>query len=153
FTDPNTISQGLMNDISADSLTADLFALNSFQNRNTFSDTASATFGIGASRRWVYNKFIQYSQANGSRLQTGSLKFTYNPSSASCSESPAIMTHYDVLAVLPGSQTADKSLVIIEAHMDSRNSSNCDVNGSASGIGDNATGTAMVLELARVMSK
>jgi len=37
--------------------------------------------------------------------------------------------------------------------MDSRNSSNCDVTGSAPGIGDNATGTALVLELARVMSK
>jgi hypothetical protein len=37
--------------------------------------------------------------------------------------------------------------------MDSRNVSNCDVTGSATGIGDNATGTAMVMELARVMSK
>jgi hypothetical protein len=153
ITDPNTISQGLMSDISADSLTADLLALNSFQNRNTFSDTNSSTFGIGAARRWVYNKFIQFSQANESRLQAGYLKFTYNPSSAGCSESPAIMTHYDVLAVLPGSQTTNKSLLIIEAHMDSRNSNNCDVSGSAPGIGDNATGTAMVLELARVMSK
>ncbi len=153
ITDPNTISQGLLNNISADSLTADLLALNNFQNRNTFSDTSSAIRGIGAARRWVYNKFIQYSQANGNRLQTGYLQFTYNPSTAGCSESPAIKTHYDVLAVLPGSQTANKSLLIIEAHMDSRNSSNCDVSGSAPGIGDNATGTAMVLELARILSK
>src|SRR6201999_2597403 len=98
-------------------------------------------------------KFLQYSQANGSRLQVGYLKFTYNPSSASCTESPSIKTHYDVLAVLPGSQVANPSLIIIEAHMDSRNVDNCDVSGSAPGIGDNATGTAMVLELARVMSK
>jgi Peptidase family M28 len=153
ITDPNTISQGLLSNISADSMTAELFTLNSFQNRNTFSDTTSSTFGIGATRRWVYNKFLQYSQATGSRLQVGYLKFTYNPSSAGCTESPAIKTHYDVLAVLPGSQTTDNSLVIIEAHMDSRNSDNCDVSGSAPGIGDNATGTAMVLELARVMSK
>src|SRR5580698_771533 len=54
ITDPNVISQGLLSNISADSLTADLFALNSFQNRNTFSDTSSATTGIGAARRWVY---------------------------------------------------------------------------------------------------
>ncbi|HEV3414699.1 MAG TPA: M28 family peptidase [Puia sp.] len=153
ITDPNTISKGLLSNISADSLTVDLFALNSFQNRNTFSDTTSSTFGIGASRRWVYNKFLQYSQANGSRLQLGYLQFNYNPSNAGCSESPAIKTHYDVLAVLPGSQTADKSLIVVEAHMDSRNSNNCDVSGSAPGIGDNATGTAMVLELARVMSQ
>jgi hypothetical protein len=153
ITDPNVISQGLLSSISADSLTASLYALNSFQNRNTFSDTSSSTFGIGAARRWVYNKFVEYSQATGSRLQVGYLKFTYNPSSYPCTESPSIQTHYNVLAVLPGSQTADKSLIIIEAHMDSRNANNCDAAGSAPGIGDNATGTAMVLELARIMSQ
>jgi hypothetical protein len=153
ITDPNVISQGLLSNISPDSLTATLYALNSFQNRNTFSDTSSATSGIGATRRWVYGKFLQYSQANNSRLQVGYLKFTYNPSSYPCTESPSIQTHYNVLAVLPGSQTTDRSLIIIEAHMDSRDANNCDVSGSAPGIGDNATGTAMVLELARVMSQ
>jgi hypothetical protein len=153
ITDPNVISQGLLSNISGDSLTATLYALNSFQNRNTFSDTSSATSGIGATRRWVYSKFLQYSQANNSRLQVGYLKFTYNPSSYPCTESPSIQTHYNVLAVLPGSQTTDKSLIIIEAHMDSRDANNCDATGSAPGIGDNATGTAMVLELARVMSQ
>jgi hypothetical protein len=153
ITDPNTISAGLLKNISPDTLKADLFALNDFQNRNTFSDTTSATTGIGAARRWVYNKFIQYSQAAGSRLQVGYLKFTYNPASYPCTESPSIQTHYDVLAVLPGSQTTDKSLIIIEAHIDSRNANNCDATGSAPGIGDNATGTAIVMELARVMSQ
>src|ERR1700722_3110402 len=52
ITDPDVISQGLLGNISADSLTADLYALNSFQNRNTFSDTSAATTGIGATRRW-----------------------------------------------------------------------------------------------------
>src|ERR1700743_1053727 len=60
ITDPNTISQGLLNKLSADSPPADLPALNNFNNRNTFSDTTSLTFGIGASRRWVYSKFVQY---------------------------------------------------------------------------------------------
>src|SRR5580704_13586883 len=130
ITDPNTISAGLLQNISADTLKADLFALNDFQNRNTFSDTTSATTGIGAARRWVYNKFIQYSQAAGSRLQVGYLKFTYDPTSYPCTESPSIKTHYDVLAVLPGSQNTDKSLIIIEGHIDSRNVDNCDGTGS-----------------------
>jgi hypothetical protein len=150
---PNTISAGLQQSISTDSLTADLYALNSFQNRNTFSDTTSTTTGIGATRRWVYNKFLQYSKAAGSRLQVGYLKFTYNPTSYPCTENPSIQTHYDVLAVLPGSQTTDKSLIIVEGHMDSRNANNCDATGSAPGMGDNATGTAIVMELARVMSQ
>src|SRR5215472_3003361 len=69
ITNPAIVSAGLVHDVSADSLKAYLFALNGFQNRNTFSDTSSSTFGIGAARRWVYNKFLQYSAANESRLR------------------------------------------------------------------------------------
>jgi len=153
ITDPSIISAGLLNDISADSLKADLIALNAFHNRNMFSDTTSSTTGIGATRRWIYNKFIQYSQANEGRLRPAYLKFTYAPSTYGCAGVGSNSTQYNVMAVLPGSQTANPSLIIIEAHMDSRNSSNCDVSGSAPGIGDNATGTALVMELARVLSK
>ena len=55
--------------------------------------------------------------------------------------------------MLPGSQTSDKSLVIVEGHVDSRNDSLCSLTTNAFGIGDNATGAALVMELARVMSK
>ena len=147
ITDPATISAGMLADISPDSLKAYMIMLNSFQNRNTFSDTNSSSFGIGAARRWVLSKFQQYSAANESRLRSAYLTFTYSGCSSSISK------HADVIAALPGSQTANKSLIIVEAHIDSRNNSNCDVTGSAPGIGDNATGTALVLELARVMSK
>ena len=154
ITDPGTISAGLLSDISTDSLSADLFMLNSFGNRNMFSDTTSSTFGIGATRRWVYNKFLQYSAANGNRLRVGYLKFNYPPSAyTGCTTTSTNPTHYNVLAVLPGSQTTNKSLIIVEGHMDSRNVSNCDITGSAPGMGDNATGTALVMELARVLSK
>jgi len=153
ITDPSVVSSGLLNDISADSLKADLLALVGFQNRNTFSDTSSTTRGIGAARRWVYNKFLQYSAANDNRLRPAYLTFTYAPASAGCSGTSSINKHADVIAVLPGSQISNKSLIIIEGHMDSRNVSNCDVTGSAQGAGDNATGSALVMELARVMSK
>ena len=151
--DPGLVSAGLLNDISADSLRADLFMLNSFYNRNMFSDTTSITTGIGATRRWVYSMFQKYSAANENRLRPAYLKFTYAPSSYPCTGVGNNSTQYNVMAVLPGSQTVNPSIIIIEGHMDSRNVSNCDVTGSAPGIGDNATGTALVMELARVLSK
>jgi hypothetical protein len=151
--DPGLVSAGLLNDISADSLRADLFMLNSFFNRNMFSDTTSTTTGIGATRRWVYSMFQKYSAANQNRLRPAYLKFTYAPSTYGCTGIGSNSTQYNVMAVLPGSQTVNPSLIIIEGHMDSRNVSNCDVTGSAPGIGDNATGTALVMELARVLSK
>lgn len=154
ITDPGIVASGLLNDISADTLKADLFALNSFSNRNMFSDTTSATTGIGAARRWIYNRFQLYSQSNENRLRVAYLKFTYPPSAyTGCTTSSTNPTHYDVLAVLPGSQTTNRSIIVIEGHMDSRNVSNCDITNSAPGMGDNATGTALVMELARVMSK
>src|SRR5215831_17277940 len=64
ITDPATIAAGLLRDISVDTLRADLFMLNSFYNRNMFSDTTSTTTGIGAARRWVYSEFAKYSAAN-----------------------------------------------------------------------------------------
>jgi len=146
ITNPDIISAGLLGGISPDSLKADLFAMRGFQNRNTFSDTVSNTRGIGAARRWVLKKFQQYSSANENRLRVAYLQFTYTPASAGCSGTSSINRHYNVLGVLPGSQTADKSLIIVEGHLDSRNSNNCDVTGDAFGIGDNATGSALVME-------
>lgn len=151
ITDPDIISAGLMNRISADSLKADLITLANFKNRNTFSDTTSNTKGIGAARRWVFSKFLQYSAANEGRLKPAYLWFRYDPSDAKCTGSNVLQAN--VIAVLPGSQVTNPSLIIVEGHMDSRNSDNCDVTGSAPGIGDNATGSALVMELARVLSK
>jgi len=153
ITDPGIISAGLAAGISPDSLKADLFALRKFQNRNMFSDTSSTTRGIGAARRWVYNKFLQYSNANEGRLKVSYLQFDYDPASYPCTVSPSITKHSNIMAVLPGSQTTNKSLIIVEGHFDSRNANICDVTGDAFGIGDNATGAALVMELARVMSK
>jgi len=156
ITNPNVISQGLLNGISADSLKATLFKLRGFQNRNMFSDTVSNTRGIGASRRWVLSKFQEYSAANDNRLQTGYLQFNYAPlnSTVACPASVSLISkHSDIIAILPGSQTTDKSLIIIEGHIDSRNDSLCSLTTNAFGIGDNATGAALVMELARVMSK
>ncbi len=145
ISDPNIISAGLLNEISADSMKATLFALKGFKNRNTGSDTVSSTIGIGAARRWVFRKFQQFSAANENRLRSAYLQFDLNICGAT--------RHRNVLAVLPGSQVADNSVILIEAHMDSRCESLCDIGCNAFGIEDNATGTALVIELARVMSR
>ncbi|MHA4809614.1 M28 family peptidase [Flavitalea flava] len=147
--DPGIISSGLVNGISPDTLKASLFALKNFQNRNTFSDTLSSTRGIGAARRWVYRQFLRYSAVNQNRLRVAYLEFDYS----GCPATSSITRHSNIIAVLPGSQTGNKSLIVIEGHVDSRNANNCDISGNAPGIGDNATGTALVMELARVLSQ
>ena len=72
---PDTIAKGINKRISADSLKAYLEVLRTFKNRNTGSDTVSKTTGIGAARRWVYSKFLQFSKANENRLIASYLQF------------------------------------------------------------------------------
>ncbi|MBA3647802.1 MAG: M28 family peptidase [Chitinophagales bacterium] len=143
--DPNVISQGINDFINSDSLKADLEKLGTFFNRNTASDTVSPTRGIGAARRWVYQKFQQFSTSNSGHLLSSYLQFD----TTICT----MRRHRDVFAVLPGTDTSDHSIIIIESHLDSRCVDNCDTSCLAEGIDDNGSGTALVIELARVLSK
>ncbi len=143
--DPATISEALANQINPDSMKATLLALRPFHNRNTGSDTLSDAKGIGAARRWVLSQFDRYSIDNGGRLVTGYLQFDQDV----C----GMGRHKNVVAVLPGRDSSDPSSIIIEAHLDSRCAENCDIDCLAEGMEDNGSGVALVLELARIMSK
>ena len=141
--DPDYLSSYINDNLSADSLKALLFELNAFENRNTGSDTTSATFGIGAARRWAYQRMRGYSAAANGRLEVSYLQFDQNICDMG--------QHRNVFAVLPGSDPAAGSL-LIEGHLDSRCEDGCDTACRAQGMEDNASGSALVLELARVMS-
>ncbi len=142
---PDSIATGIMSEVNPDSLKSYIITLASFGNRNTGSDTVSNTFGVGASRRWVYQKFMEFSLANENRLIPSYLQFDQ----LICTTPQ----HRNIFAVLPGMDTADHRVIFVEAHMDSRCESLCDSLCQAEGVEDNATGTALVIELARVMSK
>ena len=135
--------------VSPDSLKSWLQQLEAFGTRHTYSDTVSNTSGIGAVRRWVFGKFQQFSAANDDRLIPAYLQFDYSDTTV-CGPAQGWR---DVFAVLPGDDTTNKSIVLIEAHMDSRCADNCDPTCSAPGAEDNGSGSALVIELARVMSR
>ena len=142
---PDDAIDALLNDIRPDSLKHYLEILASFGNRNTASDTVSSTFGIGASRRWAFSKFQEFSTLNENRLITSYLQFDQDI----C----GMGQHRNVFTVLPGIGPQKHQVIIVEAHMDSRCESGCDINCQAEGMEDNGSGTALVLELARVMAK
>lgn len=143
--DPDVISTSLLQDIDPDSLKSLLIAMRTFENRNTGSDTLSPTRGIGAARRWALDKFNSYSAANENRLLTGYLQFVQDVCGVS--------SHKNIVAVLPGRDISDPAPIIIEGHIDSRCADVCDIDCLAEGMEDNGSGTALVMELARVMSR
>ncbi|MEO5673594.1 MAG: M28 family peptidase [Chitinophagales bacterium] len=142
---PDTIVQGIITRISTDTLLSYINKLASFQNRNTGSDTVSSTKGIGAARRWVYQKFSEIGAANNNRLIPSYLQFD----STICT----IKQHRSPFAVLPGLDTSDPSIIIIESHLDSRCEALCDTSCTAQGVDDNGSGTALVVEIARILSR
>lgn len=142
--DPYAISESIEGLVDPDSMKATLLYLQRFHNRNTASDTISPDTGIGAARTWVLSQFDRYSENQFGRMVTGYLEFDQDV----C----GMQRHKNVVAVLPGQDTSDPSAIIIEAHLDSRCSDNCDIHCLAQGMEDNASGVALVLELARVMS-
>jgi hypothetical protein len=142
---PDSIAAYAQAHISADSLHSYIAQLSRFGNRNTGSDTVSNTWGIGAARRWVLQKFNTISAENEHRLLSGYLQFDR----LICT----VNQHRNIIAVLPGSDTTAKGFVLMEAHLDSRCDNECDINCRAYGADDNASGCALVLEAARVMSR
>jgi len=143
---PDSIVQVILQQISPDSLHSILDTLGTFYTRHSASDTVSASTGIGAARRWAFQKFTEISSLNNNRLLPSYLQFD---NALMC----GVVQHRDIFAVLPGADTSDKSIVIVEAHIDSRCKDVCDTACLAQGIEDNGSGTALVIELARIMSK
>jgi len=134
----------LQSQINTDSLHNYLVCLEKYENRNSGSDTISTTRGIGAARTWLYNKFEEFNQQNGNNSVVDYLEFDQHI----C----GMGHHKNVILVHPG-LNPDEGIVIVEAHMDSRCAENCDIDCLANGIEDNGSGVALILELARVMTK
>ncbi len=143
--DPALIATEINARISPDSLKSYIKALSSFGNRNTGSDTVSSSWGIGAARRWVLSQFQAFSAENEDRLLTGYFQFDRTI----CS----VGRHRNIMAVLPGTDPDPNGVILVEGHIDSRCEVLCDIACLAEGVEDNASGTALVMDLARVLSR
>lgn len=142
---PDDIVQKIMAEVSPDSLKAYITKLSEFGTRHTASDTVSTTRGVGAARRWVHSKFTEISAAHENRLIPSYLQFDQDICDMG--------QHRNIIAVLPGTKLQGRVIFLIEGHMDSRCAGPCDIDCEAQGVEDNASGTGLVIELARVMSK
>lgn len=143
YDSPEELVALIHEDISPDSLKSYMIALQQFETRNSGSDTLSATRGIGAARNWMRDQFQRFSDSSG-WMQTGFFEFDLDICGA--------MHHKNVVAMLPGLEP-EAGVIIIEAHLDSRCGEVCDIECLAQGMEDNGSGVALVLELARVLSK
>ena len=143
-----------LREISAQRIQGNIEKLVSFGTRLTLSaqDPASlaAGHGIGAAREWIKSEFERYSKDCGGCLEVKTDSFTEQPTE----RIPKATEITNVYAVLKGSEAANaKRVVLVTGHYDSRNSDTLDASRDAPGANDDASGTAVSLECARVLSK
>jgi len=140
--------------VSAQRIQADIEKLVSFQTRLTLSaqdpDSIKAGHGVGAAREWIKDEFERYSRDCGACLEVKTDSFTEAP--ADRIPQPTVITN--VYAVLKGTDPEGaRRVVLVTGHYDSRNSDTFDATGIAPGANDDASGTTVSLECARVLSK
>jgi hypothetical protein len=144
--------RAILRDISAQHIEATITKLVSFNNRSTLSSDMPASSGKGAAAasQWIKSEFERYSSECGGCLEVKTDEFTEGP--ADRIPKPTQITN--VYAVLRGSDPANADrMVLVTGHYDSRNSDTLNTSDFAPGANDDASGTAVSLECARVMSK
>ena len=126
-------------------LKADVEKLVSFGTRHTLSPDDPKR-GIGAARRWFGEEMKKTATRCGGCIQVSTIERVFTNERA-----PAGVNVVDVLAIQPGSDPA--RVVIVQGHIDSRVSDVMDITRDAPGANDDASGVALVLEAARLLSQ
>jgi len=143
-----------LKEISPARVRADIDKLVSFGTRSTLSAQDPAAIaagrGIGAARDWLKSQFELYSKACGGCLEVKTDGYTQMPEGRI--PTPTVITN--VYAVLKGTDAAAaQRIVLVTGHYDSRVTDVLDARADAPGANDDASGVAVSLECARVLSR
>jgi peptidase M28-like protein len=148
---------GALRQVSADQIRSTIEKLVSFKNRSTLSsmetDLPPGT-GINAAADWIESEFKHISSDCGNCLEVKRDEFVEQPQPGPASRilKPTKLTN--VYAILHGSDPAQAArMVLVTGHYDSRNTDVMNTHDLAPGANDDASGVAVSIECARVLSK
>lgn len=143
---PATVMAAPEDAISEGRMRADVEKLISFGTRHTLSSQTDPRRGIGAARKWAEAEFRKTSAACGNCLE-----IVLPETVVKGERVPTPTRLVNVVAIQRGTERPNE-VVIVQGHIDSRVSDVLDAAKDAPGANDNASGTALVLEAARVLS-
>ncbi len=121
--------------------------LESFGTRHVLSVTDQEDRGTGAARSWLRSEYSKCTKASGFRLRVETLGARVAVRRRGMPDSVELV---NVVATLPGVSDPDR-VYVVSGHYDSRNSTGSDGEGLAPGANDDASGTAVALEVCRVL--
>jgi len=140
----------MVKEVSADSLKSYIYKMVSFGTRSTLSTQPSTTRGIAAARDWVLSKFNEFGKQSNGRLTAFIDTTIYKADNNRVSRDIVLG---NVVATLKGTDPNDKRIFLISGHLDNMRTSPTDSTGDAPGANDDGSGSAAVIECARIMSK
>ena len=136
----------LLREMDPGRIEASITRLVGFGTRNTLSAQDDPVRGIGAARDWILAELQGVAATSGGRMTVTTQSFTQTAGL------PAPTTITNVVATLRGTTSPDR-VYVVTGHYDSRNTDVVDPTGDAPGADDDASGVAVVLELARVFAR
>ncbi len=146
-TSPDARLRAIIAPVSQAQLRHTIETLVGFGTRHTLSSQTDPKRGIGAALNWAESEFNRYSAACGNCLTVARTSETF-----SGDRLPAPTKITDVFAIQRGTERPN-DVVIIQGHIDSRVTDPMNATSDAPGANDDGSGTAAVIEAARVLSK
>lgn len=144
---PNNELKGILAQIDQNNLQATVQKLVSFGTRHTSSSQTDPVRGIGAATDWVFQQMQASAAASGGNMIVQRQTFVQPVSS----NIPVPTTITNVIAMLRGSGASNRTYVLV-AHLDDRVTDILDFTSDAPGADADASGVAVVMELARIMA-
>ncbi|MGY3215324.1 M20/M25/M40 family metallo-hydrolase [Mucilaginibacter sp. HD30] len=138
----------MVEEVSSKNIEAIVRKLVSFKTRHTLSDTTSATEGIGAARNWIKSEMEKYAASSNGRMK---VEFdTFTQPAGGRFDKPTVLKN--ILAILKGTDATDNRVYVVSGHYDSRVTNIMNSKGEAPGAVDDASGTAVSMEICRIMA-
>jgi hypothetical protein len=145
--EPDPGLRQLLSEISPARIEATITRLVQFGTRHTSSSQTDPVRGIGAATAWVYQQMQAIAATSSGRMTVQQQSFV-QPASPNI---PVPTTITNVIATLQGTANPERYYVIT-GHLDSRVTDVTDFTSDAPGADDDASGVAVVLELARLFA-
>jgi len=144
---PSRALRALLDDIDRRRIEATVRRLVAFGTRHTLSSQDDPVRGIGAARDWIFEQLSGYAAASGGRMTVETQSYTQEPGP----RIPVPTVISNVVATLRGT-TSPERIYVISGHYDSRVTDVLNATADAPGANDDASGVAVVMELARLFA-
>ncbi|HEX8005420.1 MAG TPA: M20/M25/M40 family metallo-hydrolase, partial [Trebonia sp.] len=145
--EPDEGLRAMLQEIDPARIHATVLRLTQFGTRHTASSQTDPVRGIGAATDWVYQQMQAIAAPSSGRMTVQKQTYVQQPAS----RIPVPTTITNVIATLQGTASPER-FYVVTGHLDSRVTDVLNFTSDAPGADDDATGVAVVLELARLFA-